>query len=61
MIVAASVAFKWLIEEDDSQTAREWLARESLRAPAFICIEVGNGLWKKEVRGELSDPVGAAR
>lgn len=61
MIVDASVAFKWLVEEEDSGTARSWLAREALRAPRLILAEIGNALWKRQMRGDLSDADGAAR
>lgn len=55
MIIDASVAFKWIFIEDGSETAAGLLGREDLRAPNLLLTEVGNGLWKKGMRGELGD------
>lgn len=54
MIVDASVAFKWLVEEDDTDIARALLGRVDLLAPTLIHAEVANAIWKKRRRGELS-------
>lgn len=53
MIIDASVALKWIIEEEGSEAARALLARVDLMAPGLICSEVANGLWKKWRRGEI--------
>lgn len=55
MIVDASVAVKWLVEEEDSDIARALLGRVDLIAPTLIHAEVANAIWKKRRRGELSD------
>ena len=47
MIVDASVAFKWLYSEADSQAATELLARDDLAAPDLIDVEIGQALTKK--------------
>jgi predicted nucleic acid-binding protein len=60
MIIDASVAFKWLVEEDDSSVAIALLADGNLVAPNLILAEVGNALWKRIARGEMDDPAGAA-
>ena len=60
MIIDASVAFKWLIEEPDSPRAIAWIGRDSMFAPALLHIEVGNALWKRFRRGELGSIDGAA-
>ena len=60
MVIDASVAFKWLVEEDDSALAIGLLGHEDLLAPGLILAEVGNALWKRILRGEMNDPVGAA-
>jgi predicted nucleic acid-binding protein len=52
MIVDASVAIKWVTNEEDSEQAQSLLT-EPLSAPEFIYIECGNILWKKFRRSEL--------
>jgi predicted nucleic acid-binding protein len=54
MIVDASVAIKWFIEEDRSDEARSILAGEAVHAPGVIRIEVAHVLWKSARRGILS-------
>jgi hypothetical protein len=52
LVVDASVAVKWLV--DDSQAAQLLLdSNEKLIAPGFVLIEVGNVLWKKARRLEI--------
>lgn len=60
MIIDASVAFKWIVSEPDSEAAMAWIERTDLVAPALVHAEVGNALWKRIRKGELSDPDGAA-
>lgn len=55
MIIDASVAFKWLVHEDDSDLALALLRRDDLLAPNLVSSEVGNALWKK-ARREQFDP-----
>ena len=56
-VVDASVAVKWLVNEQASEAAHRLLnSEERLVAPDFIVVEVGNVLWKKLRRGELTDP-----
>ncbi len=54
MIVDASVAVKWMIDEEGSDLARELLGRVDLIAPTLIHAEVGNAIWKKQRRGEYA-------
>jgi len=55
LVVDASVAVKWLVDEPDHLTARGLLDRnEQLQAPDFVLIETGNVLWKKVIRRELT-------
>ena len=55
LIVDASVAVKWLVEEPDHLAARNLLDRnEQLQAPDFVFIEAANVLWKKVFRRELA-------
>jgi predicted nucleic acid-binding protein len=55
MIVDASVAFKWVVEEPGSEHAIEWIGRAELIAPTLIHAEVGNALWKRVRRNEIAD------
>jgi predicted nucleic acid-binding protein len=59
MIVDASVAFKWLVEEPDSDIAISWLSHDSLKAPAIVFSEAGNALAKR-IRGRELVADGAA-
>ena len=54
-VVDASVAIKWFVPEVHHQAARR-LLREGfeLLSPDLVRSEVGNVLWKKWRRGELS-------
>lgn len=55
LIVDASVAVKWLVDEPDRLAARSLLDRnEQLQAPDFVFVEVANVLWKKVSRRELT-------
>ena len=51
-VVDASVAAKWLAPEADSALA-EALLDDDLLAPDLLYAEVGNILWKKQMRGEM--------
>ena len=61
-VVDASVAVKWVVVEDDHDLARALIAaRHDLIAPDFLLLEVGNVLWKKVRRKEISaDQAGVA-
>lgn len=60
MIVDASVAFKWLAAEEDSDLALALLSRFELLAPGFLLIEIANGLWKKSIKQEIDAAVSFA-
>ncbi|MEO8124718.1 MAG: type II toxin-antitoxin system VapC family toxin [Burkholderiales bacterium] len=51
-VVDASVAAKWLAPEPDSASA-EALLDDELFVPDLLYAEVGNILWKKQMRGEM--------
>ncbi len=51
-VVDASVAAKWLAPEPDSLLA-EALLDDELIVPDLLFAEVGNILWKKQLRGEM--------
>ncbi len=61
VIVDASVALKWVIEEDGSEAAAALLLAEPLAAPDLLMVECANVLWTKARRGLLTrDLAGAA-
>jgi predicted nucleic acid-binding protein len=45
VVVDASVALKWVVEEEGSEVARALLLKEPLAAPDFLIIECANALW----------------
>jgi len=58
LVVDASVAIKWLIEEQDSEAAEALLISAGednvkLVAPAILLPEVANVLWKRMRRGDM--------
>ena len=58
VIVDASLVFKWLVEEEDSDRARAMLTRwkgqdAKLAAPYFMLAEVTNALHRRVVDGTL--------
>ncbi len=54
LVIDASVALKWVLEEDGSDAARALVADETLTAPDLMFIECANVLWVKARRGNLS-------
>jgi predicted nucleic acid-binding protein len=52
-VVDASVAIKWVIEEEHSTQARDLVVNESLAAPDLVFIECANVLRTKVRKGEL--------
>lgn len=53
LVIDASVAIKWVIEEEGTAEALV-LRRQQLTAPDLIIPECANILWKKVRRNELS-------
>lgn len=53
IIVDASVALKWVLQEQDSDRAIALLAREALAAPELLWVECANVLWVKARRGQI--------
>ena len=51
-VIDASVAAKWLAPEPDSPLA-EALLDDELIVPDLLYAEVGNILWKKQLRAEM--------
>ena len=57
VIVDASVALKWVIEEDGSEAAGALLLEEPLAAPDLLIVECANVLWAKARRGHETTSV----
>jgi predicted nucleic acid-binding protein len=53
LVVDASVAVKWVVEEEGSEAAAS-LAGGDLAAPTLLLAECANVLWAKARRGELN-------
>lgn len=53
VIVDASVALKWVLQEQDSDRAIALLASEALAAPDLFWAECANVLWVKARRGQI--------
>ena len=54
LVVDASVAVKLLVDEPDSDAARELAASgQELHAPRLMASEVANALWRKSRRGQI--------
>ncbi len=53
-IIDASVALKWVCDEEGSDRAAALLDGRPLAAPSFWLVEAANALWRREQRGELA-------
>ena len=53
-VVDASIAVKWVVEEQETQQALALRNNARLMAPDLLVAECANILWKKAQRGELS-------
>ena len=60
VIVDASIALRWVIEEDGSDAAGALLSEEPLAAPDLLTIECANVLWAKARRGVLTRELACA-
>lgn len=54
VVVDASVAIKWVLEEEGSVAARRLLDHELLIAPDLLILECANVLWTAARRGRLT-------
>ena len=60
IVIDASVAVKWYVNENYTQNAEKLMdGNYELHAPELIFPEVGNIIWKKIIRGELSNDEGS--
>lgn len=53
IVIDASVALKWVLDEPGREAA-DALLEEELVAPALWLLEAANALWRRTQRGELS-------
>ena len=60
VVVDASVALKWVIEEDGSEAAGALLLQEPLPAPDLLIVECANVLWAKTRQGVLTRELAGA-
>lgn len=56
LVVDASVAIKWMMEEEQSDAAAAVLGKDSLVAPELIFAEVANALWRHVVLKHAATP-----
>ena len=54
IVIDASLAFKWFVEERDSDAAVAFASTSDLVAPSLLRSELGNALWKKVMRKEIA-------
>jgi predicted nucleic acid-binding protein len=54
LVIDASVAVKWLVEEDGTAEALALRGRAKLIEPDLLTAECANIFWKKVQRGEVS-------
>ena len=55
LVVDASIAAKWFVEEDGRKQALRVLDLSDREAPDLIVAEVANVIWKKTLRGQVTD------
>lgn len=53
IVIDASVALKWVLDEPGSDAA-DALLNEELIAPALWLLEAANALWRRTQRGEIT-------
>lgn len=53
-VIDASIAVKWVVEEDGTEDALALRSRMKLIAPELLVAECANIFWKKVQRGELT-------
>jgi predicted nucleic acid-binding protein len=54
LVIDASIAIKWVIEEEGTSQALTLRRKAKLLAPELLVAECANILWKKARRNELS-------
>ena len=57
LVVDASVALKWFLDEPLREEARQVMLRdEALHAPDLLIAEAANAVWKRMIRGDIDQP-----
>lgn len=56
VLVDASVALKWFVQEQGSEIARQLRKTHRIAAPSLIIAEVANAAWKLQRIGKLPQP-----
>ena len=54
VVIDASVALKWVLEEADSDAAVQLVREKALAAPELLAVECANALWARTRRGHLT-------
>ena len=54
VVIDASVALKWVLDEPGKEAA-DALLEEELIAPSLWLLEAANALWRRTQRGEIND------
>lgn len=54
VVVDASVAVKWVVNEDGSAQANAIREEDGLIAPSLIAVEIASALWKAVRRGRVT-------
>jgi predicted nucleic acid-binding protein len=60
IVIDASVALKWVLDEAGKEAA-DALLDEELIAPSLWLVEAANALWRRTLRGEISREEAKAR
>ena len=60
IVVDASVALKWVLDEPGKEAA-DALLDDELIAPALWLLEAANALWRRTLRGEITPGEAKAR
>jgi predicted nucleic acid-binding protein len=55
LVVDASIAARWFVAEDGRERALQVLDLPDRQAPDLIVAEVANVVWKKALRGQVTD------
>ena len=58
LVVDASLAVLWVLEQNGSQRALALRNERPLIAPSLIVAEIGNAIWKAARRGEVTREFG---
>ena len=56
IVVDASVALKWVFEEEWSDEAVALLEGDNVIAPRLMAVEAANALWRRSCTGEITGP-----